>query len=78
MWLVYYSTPVCRPAFDNVKIAVEVEDDRERMYVARCMILRRRRRKGIRRFAVVLGSTRNRFRPRRSVDAPDLGSRGPD
>ena len=33
----YYYTPLSRPAIDNVKIAVEVEDGRERMYFARCM-----------------------------------------
>ena len=33
----YYLPTISRPAFDNVKIHVEEEDDRERIYFARCV-----------------------------------------
>ena len=34
---VYYLPPINRPALDNVKIAVEGEENRDRFYFARCV-----------------------------------------
>ena len=33
----YHLRTISRPAFDNVKMSVEVEEDRERFYFARCV-----------------------------------------